>query len=47
MSTPVVTEVRLRPEAVTRDTFIDDLKHGAPTAMAASTTAEWPPVSRR
>jgi hypothetical protein len=47
MSTPTVTEIRPRPEAVTHDTFIDDLSRGAPTAMAACTAAEKPSVSRR
>jgi hypothetical protein len=47
MSTPTVTEIRPRPEAVTHDTFIDDLSRGAPIAMAAYTTAEQPSVSRR
>ena len=35
MSTPTVTEIRPRPDAVTHDTFIDDLSPGVPTAMAA------------
>jgi hypothetical protein len=39
MSFPTVTEIRSRPEAVTRDTFIDDLSRGAPTSVAASTAA--------
>jgi hypothetical protein len=47
MSTPTVTEIRPRTEAVTHDTFIDDLSRGAPTAMAAYTTAEKISVSRR
>jgi hypothetical protein len=46
MSTPTVTEIRPRLEAVTHDTFIDDLPRGARTAAAPSTTAEQPSVSR-
>jgi hypothetical protein len=48
MSTPTVTEIRPRPEAVTHDSFIDDLSGGAPTAMdASSAAADRPSVSRR
>ena len=34
MSTPTVTEIRARTEAVTHDTFVDDLSRGAPDTTA-------------
>jgi len=42
MSTPTVTEIRPRPEAVTHDTFVDDLRRREPAAAAPYTTAQKP-----